>query len=181
MATELHHEFTTTKPIDESFAAITDLDRLIPCVDGGRVVESTGPDSAKAEILMKMGAMSMKMVGTVEVAEQDPEAHRAVLRVKAREATLTKDDFLACLRFAFDEAYEQRVILRPVELVVKEAIGLPRLEARNAIDGYRWLVDQGVLCTIGPLITDNSIALAPVIDACGVRPSPGPTARAADP
>jgi branched-chain amino acid transport system substrate-binding protein len=80
----------------------------------------------------------------------------------------TKDDFLACLRFAFDEAYEQGVLLRPVELVVKEAIGLPRLEARNSIEGYRWLVDQGVLCVIGPLITDNSIALAPVIDATGV-------------
>src|SRR5262249_53241314 len=67
----------------------------------------------------------------------------------------TKEDFLACLRFAFDEAVEQRVLLRPVELVVKEAIGLPRLEARNTIEGYRWLVEQGVLCTIGPLITDN--------------------------
>ena len=35
---------------------------------------------------MKMGAMSMKMIGTVEVVEQDAEAHRAVLRVKSREA-----------------------------------------------------------------------------------------------
>jgi carbon monoxide dehydrogenase subunit G len=35
---------------------------------------------------MKMGAMSMKMVGSVEVVEQDPAAHRALLRVKAREA-----------------------------------------------------------------------------------------------
>src|SRR5262249_62306435 len=84
----------------------------------------------------------------------------------------TKDDFLACLRFAFDEALEQRVLLRPVELLVKEAVGLPRLEARNAIQGYRWLVEQGVLCTIGPLITDNSIALAPGIDAAGGAPRP---------
>ena len=80
----------------------------------------------------------------------------------------TKEDFIACLRFTFDEALQQRVLLRPVELVVKEAIGLPRLEARNAIEGYKWLVDQGVLCTVGPLITDNSIALAPVIDTAGV-------------
>ena len=35
---------------------------------------------------MRMGAMSMKMIGTVEVVEQDADAHRAVLRVKAREA-----------------------------------------------------------------------------------------------
>src|SRR5438445_205440 len=39
----------------------------------------------------------------------------------------TKDDFLAALRFAFDEALETKVITRGVELVVKEAIGLPRL------------------------------------------------------
>lgn len=80
----------------------------------------------------------------------------------------TKDDFLACLRFAFDEAFERRIIMRPVELVVKEAVGLPRLEAKNTIDGYLELVGQGVLCTIGPLITDNSIALAPTIERMGV-------------
>jgi len=80
----------------------------------------------------------------------------------------TKDDFLATLRFAFDEAYEQRIITRTVELIVKEAIGLPRLAAKNTVDGFRDLVSQGVLCTIGPLITDNSLALAPVINQLGV-------------
>jgi ABC-type branched-subunit amino acid transport system substrate-binding protein len=80
----------------------------------------------------------------------------------------TKDDFLATLRLGFDEAFEQGIILRPVELIVKEAIGLPRLEAKNSIDGYLELVQQGVLCTIGPLITDNSLALAPVINKAEV-------------
>jgi branched-chain amino acid transport system substrate-binding protein len=80
----------------------------------------------------------------------------------------TKADFLATLRMGFDEAHAAGVLLRPVELVVEEAIGLPRLEARNTIAGYRRLVDAGVLCVIGPLITDNSLALAPVINAAGV-------------
>jgi len=80
----------------------------------------------------------------------------------------TKEDFLAVLRFGFDEAHAEGVITRPVELVVKEAIGLPRLEAKNTIDGYLALAAEGVLCVIGPLITDNSIALAPVIDRTGV-------------
>jgi len=52
----------------------------------------------------------------------------------------TKDDFLRCLRMTFDEAHADGTISRPVELVVKEAIGLPRLEAKNTIDGYRELV-----------------------------------------
>jgi carbon monoxide dehydrogenase subunit G len=86
MAVELDHSFTTTKPIDESFAAITDLERVVPAVQGGSVLETAGPDSVKAEILVKMGAMSMKFTGTVEVTEKDEADHRAVLTVKAREA-----------------------------------------------------------------------------------------------
>jgi uncharacterized protein len=86
MAVELDHRFTTTKPIDESFAAITDLERVVPCVEGGRVIETTAPDSVKAEIVMTMGAMSLTFSGTVEVVEQDPAEHRALLRVKSREA-----------------------------------------------------------------------------------------------
>src|SRR5947199_9436584 len=76
----------------------------------------------------------------------------------------TKEDSLATLRFGFDEAHAEGVITRPVELVVKEAIGLPRLEAKNTIDGYLALAAEGVLCVIGPLITDHSLALAPGID-----------------
>jgi uncharacterized protein len=86
MAVELDHPFSTAKPIDESFASVLDLERVVPAVEGGRVLEKTGPNTVKAEILMRWGAMSMKMVGTVEVVEQDPAAHRAVVRVKAKEA-----------------------------------------------------------------------------------------------
>jgi uncharacterized protein len=85
MATELEHSFTTARSIDESFAAVTDLERVIPCVEGGRVIEATGDDSVKAEIDVAMGAMSMKFVGTVEIVEKDAEAHRALLRVKSKE------------------------------------------------------------------------------------------------
>ena len=86
MAVELDHTFATAKPIDESFAAILDLERVVPAVQGGSVLERTGPESVKAEILVKMGAMSMKFTGTVEVTEQDAAAHRAVLTIKSREA-----------------------------------------------------------------------------------------------
>ena len=79
MAVQLEHAFTMSKPIDESFAAITDLELVVPCVEGGQVLERTGDDSVNAEIVVKMGAMSMKFTGTVEVTEKDAEAHRAVL------------------------------------------------------------------------------------------------------
>ena len=83
---ELDHPFSTGKPIDENWQAILDLERLIPCVEGGSVLEKTGPEAVKAEIKVKMGAMSMTFKGTVEVAEQDEAGHIALLRVKSREA-----------------------------------------------------------------------------------------------
>jgi uncharacterized protein len=86
MAIELDHPFTTARPIDESYATILDLERTVPCVEGGSVIERTGPDSVNAEIKVKMGAMSMKFTGTLEIVEQDPAAHRVVMRVKSKEA-----------------------------------------------------------------------------------------------
>lgn len=86
MAVELDHPFSTAKPIEESWAAILDLERLVPCVQGASVLEKTGPEAVRAEILVKMGAMSMTFTGTVEVIEQDAEAHRAVMGIKSKEA-----------------------------------------------------------------------------------------------
>jgi carbon monoxide dehydrogenase subunit G len=86
MAVELDHPFTTSRSLDDSYAVILDLERVIPCVEGGSVLERTSDDSAKAEIKVKMGAMAMKFTGTVEILEKDAAAHSAVLSVKSREA-----------------------------------------------------------------------------------------------
>jgi uncharacterized protein len=83
---ELDHSFSTSKPIDETWSSILDLERLVPAVEGGRVVERTSPESVKAEIKVKMGAMSMTFTGSVTITAQDEAAHRAVMQVKSREA-----------------------------------------------------------------------------------------------
>jgi uncharacterized protein len=86
MAVDLDHPFTMSGSEDENLATITNLEKVVPCVEGGSVTEVVGPESVKAEILMKMGAMSMKLIGTVEVVEKDEAAHTALLRVKSKEA-----------------------------------------------------------------------------------------------
>jgi carbon monoxide dehydrogenase subunit G len=86
MAVELDHPFTTARAIDDSFAVITDLERVIPCVQGGSILEQTGDNSAKAQIKVKMGAMSMTFSGTIEITEEDADAHTATMVVKSREA-----------------------------------------------------------------------------------------------
>jgi carbon monoxide dehydrogenase subunit G len=86
MAVELDHSFETAKPLDESYATILDLERVVPCVEGGSVLEPIDASSVKAEIKVKMGAMSMTFTGTVEIVEQDAAAHRVLMRVKSKEA-----------------------------------------------------------------------------------------------
>lgn len=83
---ELDHSFSNDKPTEELWEAVTDLERLVPCVEGGSVTETVDDDSVKAQILVKMGAMSMTFTGTVETVEKDENARTAVMRVKSREA-----------------------------------------------------------------------------------------------
>lgn len=82
---ELNHRFETGKDTDYNWAAVLDLDRIIPCVEGGKVLERESDDKAKAEIKVKMGAMSMTFRGTVEVTSRDDAAHTAVLAVRSKD------------------------------------------------------------------------------------------------
>ena len=86
MAVVLEHPFSTARSLDESYATILDLERVVPCVEGGSVLEKTGPSSVRAEIDVKMGAMGLTFTGTVEIVEQDADAHRVVMAVRSKEA-----------------------------------------------------------------------------------------------
>jgi carbon monoxide dehydrogenase subunit G len=86
MAVDLDHSFTMSGTTDENFAKVTDLEQLVPCVEGGSVLEKTGDDAVKAEIVVRMGAMSLTFTGTVEVTEKDAATHRALMTVRSREA-----------------------------------------------------------------------------------------------
>jgi branched-chain amino acid transport system substrate-binding protein len=65
-------------------------------------------------------------------------------------------------RLAFDQALEAGVLTRPVEHVIHIEDGLPNGSAKNAIDGFKWLVDQGCVIVAGAYSSDNAIAVGPV-------------------
>lgn len=85
MATSLDHSFTTSRSLADSFLTILDLDRVVPCVEGGSVLSRTSDTAVKAEIRVRMGALSMTFTGSLEVTDQDPSAHTAVMVVRSRE------------------------------------------------------------------------------------------------
>lgn len=71
-------------------------------------------------------------------------------------------------RLAFDEALEQGVLPRNYEFILHPENGLPRGTAKNAVDGYRWLVDQGCIAVAGAYSSDNAITVGRVANEVGV-------------
>lgn len=83
---EFDNSFTVQKPLDEVWGTMVDLERVVPCVPGARVIEKTGDRAVDAEVKIKLGAMNMNYSGPAEIVEQDDPEHRAVLNARAKEA-----------------------------------------------------------------------------------------------
>jgi hypothetical protein len=68
---EFDNSFTVQKPIDEVWSTMVDLERVVPCVPGARVIEKTGDQAVNAEVKIKLGAMNMNYSGPAEIVEQE--------------------------------------------------------------------------------------------------------------
>src|SRR3954466_13322592 len=53
---------------------------------------------------------------------------------------------------AIEDALNEGVYDRPVQVVVADARGLPRENFKKCRDGYEWLCDQGCVVIVGPMI-----------------------------
>lgn len=83
---EFNNSFSVPRPIEEVWKTVLDLERVVPCVPGAKVLETSGDKAVTAEVKIKLGSMSMTYTAPAEIIEQDDAAHRAVLTAKAKEA-----------------------------------------------------------------------------------------------
>jgi branched-chain amino acid transport system substrate-binding protein len=78
-------------------------------------------------------------------------------------------DWVDATILAIEDAMNEGVYRRgPVELVTVDARGLPRENYLKARKGYQWLVDQGCVVVLGPMISDNSVNLRDLVNETGV-------------
>jgi carbon monoxide dehydrogenase subunit G len=80
------NEFAVPAAIDEVWNALLDVERVAPCMPGAEVLERVGDDAYKVGVTVKVGPISMTYRGEVQIVERDEQAHRATMRVKAKEA-----------------------------------------------------------------------------------------------
>ena len=71
-------------------------------------------------------------------------------------------------RLAFDQAVESGLLDRPYEFVLHAENGLPNGSAKNATDGFKYLVDEGCIGVAGAYSSDNAITVAPLANALQV-------------
>jgi len=71
---------------DHAWSIVSDLNKLVPCVPGARVVSADSPSSVKAEIDVKMGSMGMKFSGPVTIESADAGSKTVKIKANTREA-----------------------------------------------------------------------------------------------
>jgi len=73
-------------------------------------------------------------------------------------------DWLDPTILAIEDALNEGVYDRPVEIVVADARGLPRENFKRTRDGYEWLCDEGCVVILGPMISDNSLSIQDLVN-----------------
>ena len=84
MTVELTHELRLAVPIQQAWAALTDLERVAPCMPGAQLQEVEG-DEFRGVVRIKVGAISAQYKGSARLVERDDQAHRAVLQAAGRD------------------------------------------------------------------------------------------------
>ena len=82
---KLENEFTVNVPVERTWEALMDLERVTPCLPGAALTEQLG-DEYKGVMTVKMGPVTQKYNGTVHYEEADEANRRAVLQADGKDA-----------------------------------------------------------------------------------------------
>ena len=81
---ELVNDFTVNAPIDETWATLTDLEKIAPCMPGAQLTEIEG-ETYRGLVKVKVGPITAQFKGQAHFLERDEAAHRAALKAEGRD------------------------------------------------------------------------------------------------
>ena len=81
---KLEHKFTVKASPEETWALLTDLERVAPCMPGAELLGREG-DVYQGRVKVKLGPVVAQYEGRASFAERDAGAKRGVLRAEGRE------------------------------------------------------------------------------------------------
>lgn len=81
---ELINEFTVNASIDKTWATLTDLELIAPCMPGAQLTEIEG-ENYRGHVKVKVGPISAQFKGQAHFVERDDVNHKAVLKGEGRD------------------------------------------------------------------------------------------------
>lgn len=81
---KLLNEFVVHRPIEQTWAVLTDVERIAPCMPGAQLQEIEG-DIYRGVVKVKLGPISTAFKGQAHFVERDDANHRAVLKGQGRD------------------------------------------------------------------------------------------------
>lgn len=83
---ELINDFVVTRPIDETWDVLTDVERIAPALPGAELQEIEG-DVYRGVVKVKVGPITAQFKGQATFVEKDDVNHKAVLNAAGRDTT----------------------------------------------------------------------------------------------
>ncbi len=81
---ELTNSFEVTRPIEETWAVLTDVERIAPCLPGAQLQEIEG-DEYRGIVNVKVGPITAQYKGAATFVEKADTEFKAVLSAKGRD------------------------------------------------------------------------------------------------
>jgi uncharacterized protein len=81
---EFTNEFRVPSDLDTTFATLTDLEKVAPCLPGATLEEVDG-DTYSGKVKVKVGPVQVTYKGTARLAEKDEENKRGRIEAKGKE------------------------------------------------------------------------------------------------
>ncbi len=82
---KIDNQFTVNVPIDEAWNALTDLERIAPCMPGAQLTGRDG-DAYLGTVKVKVGPVISEFAGTASFVERDDATYHAVIDAKGRDS-----------------------------------------------------------------------------------------------
>lgn len=81
---ELSSSFEVARSIQDTWAVLTDVERIAPCLPGAKLQEVEGEEH-RGVVKVKVGPITAEYKGVATFIEKDDSSHRAVLEAKGRD------------------------------------------------------------------------------------------------
>jgi carbon monoxide dehydrogenase subunit G len=82
---KLEQTFEVQAPVDQVWAALTDLERVAPCLPGAAITDRDEDGTYHGTFTVKLGPMTAAYRGTIRIDEVDEGAHTATLKARGTD------------------------------------------------------------------------------------------------